>query len=435
MSVDDVSLDPAVERLNYRNGQRIVAEDLRAEQSYHIGVRHWLNRTLFNPGIAKGLEVTPSPTNPHAVLVAPGLAIDVQGRELIVPSQVELLVSGVPSTSAGVVYGNYLVIEFREERGAPTGVECSPDTAPSRIRSAPTLSVQSAWPTQESGRVPLAQVELDEKCVVQRVHTAIRKYASTSKPPKVRGISLEGEKDLTTTDSKTVYFHVRGGYPEAVSLYLRASRFSATAYSEVGWHKHQASGNTGDIQQDFTHPHTASGGQVSEAGDHTHDYLVDGGETTGGFDVNDNQVVGRKNTDQSALFSAGGHQHNVQGLTISTALAPLTHHHALDVQSTGGGTFVGSPARSGLAYTFFADLRILLDNIDISEQVRTQVQARSTDDWTHLGDGSQVHPLVVTGTGEVDLLQITSDLGPREHTLRFVPTSGGGAVHYNLYVE
>ncbi|HEY5186814.1 MAG TPA: hypothetical protein VIM19_18375 [Actinomycetes bacterium] len=435
MSVDDVSLDPAVERLNYRNGQRIVAADLRAEQSYHMGVRHWLNRTLFNPGIAKGLEVTPSPTNKHAVLVSPGLAIDGLGRELIVPTQVELPVSGIPSSSDGVVYGNYLVIEFREERGAPSGVECSRDSAPSRILSTPTMSVQSAWPTQESGRVPLAQVELDKQCAVKRVHTAIRKYASTSKPPKVRGISLEGEKGITATDSKTLYFHVRGGYPDAVSLYLRASRFSSSAYTEVGWHTHRSTGSTGDDQHDYTHNHAASGAQVSAAGDHTHDYLVDGGESTGGLDVNDDQVVGRRNTDQSAIMVAGSHQHTLQGLTINNALGPVTHRHSLDVASAGAGTDPLSPVRAGAPYAFFRELRIELDNVDITDQVRTQVQARSTDDWTRLGDGSQTHPLVVAGTGEIDLLQITSDLGPREHTLKLVPTSGGGTLHYNLYVE
>src|SRR3954452_21948060 len=97
MTVDDLGLDPALERLNYRNGQRIVAADLRAEQGYHIGVRRWLNRTLFNPGIAKGLEGTPSTTDKHAVVVSAGLAIDVMGRELIVPAALEVPVSGIPS--------------------------------------------------------------------------------------------------------------------------------------------------------------------------------------------------------------------------------------------------------------------------------------------------------------------------------------------------
>jgi hypothetical protein len=425
--------DPAVERLNYRNGQRIVAADLRAEQNYHIGVRRWLNRTLFNPGIAKGLEVTVSPTNNHAVVVSPGLAIDVQGRELIVPIDTPVPVSGVPSTSTGVVFGNYLIIEFREERGAPGGVECTGETAPARIRSTPSLSMQNAWPSAESGRIPLAQIELTADCRVARVHTAIRRYASTSKPPKVRGISLEGEKDIAGSDSKILYFHVRGGYPDSAILYLRASRFSTTAYTEVGWHTHQAGGDSADVTFDLTHSHTASGGTVSEAGEHTHNYFVDAGETHGGIDVNQDQVVGRINTDPSAIIPAGKHTHNLEGVQIGNALASWTHHHASSAGG-GGGTGVAQGARIGIPYSFFADLDIYLDGNAVTNQIRTQVQARSADDWTRMGDGSPGHAFVATGTGEIDLLQI-ADLGPREHTLEFRASTGGGRLHYNLYVE
>ena len=431
MTVDDLGLDPALERLNYRNGQRIVAADLRAEQGYHIGVRRWLNRTLFNPGIAKGLEVTPSATNKHAVVVSAGLAIDVQGRELIIAVDTEVPVSGIPSTSPGVVYGNYLVIEFQEERGAPTGIECTGDTAPSRIRSTPTLSMQTAWPTEGSGRVPLAQIELSKDCQVVRAHTAIRRYASTSKAPKVRGISLEGEKDVTPGTHKLLYFHVRGGFPESASLHLRASLFSPTAYSEVGWHTHTLPETTLDRSLDATHLHKFAG-TVDPDGKHSHDY--EGIPPSLGEQFNIVVAPGPSARYKHAIHDVDPHTHNLSKVTVEPALGSLTHRHGLAGPTGGNGTDADAPVRVGAHYTFVADLRVLLDGTDITAQILGQAQSRmSAENWSRFGDGTQGHPLVRLGSGEIDLLQL-AELGPGEHTLEFAP-GNGGMLHYNLYVE
>src|SRR3954462_15690854 len=67
-----------VERLNYYNGQRLEASDLKLEQEYHIRVRRWLNKSLYSAGIARGLEVRDQkkvdPNDPSApvVVVGPG---------------------------------------------------------------------------------------------------------------------------------------------------------------------------------------------------------------------------------------------------------------------------------------------------------------------------------------------------------------------------
>src|SRR5438094_368397 len=39
-----------LERLNYYNGQRLEARDLKLEQEYHIRVRRWLNKSLYTSG-------------------------------------------------------------------------------------------------------------------------------------------------------------------------------------------------------------------------------------------------------------------------------------------------------------------------------------------------------------------------------------------------
>ena len=64
------ALESPLERLNYYNGQRLEAGDMRTEQDYHVRVRRWLNKSLYTPGIAAGLDVTVKEGDPHTVVGA-----------------------------------------------------------------------------------------------------------------------------------------------------------------------------------------------------------------------------------------------------------------------------------------------------------------------------------------------------------------------------
>src|ERR1044071_5018627 len=118
-------LEPPLERLNYFNGQRLEATDLRLEQSYQMRVRRWLNRSLYTWGIAAGLEVSVKPGDKHKVIVSPGLALDQEGQEIILIEEQEVQVAGSPSPTVGVVFGNYLVIEYGEEKVVPMDDCCT----------------------------------------------------------------------------------------------------------------------------------------------------------------------------------------------------------------------------------------------------------------------------------------------------------------------
>lgn len=87
-----VSSDPPI-RNNYFAGKVLTAEDLQAEQDYHIGQRRSHNRLLHGAGVVQGLDVS---VGPGGVRVEPGMAIDCLGREIVVPkpSEVDLPDSG-----------------------------------------------------------------------------------------------------------------------------------------------------------------------------------------------------------------------------------------------------------------------------------------------------------------------------------------------------
>jgi hypothetical protein len=78
------ALEQPLDRVNYFNGQRLDAADFRADQDYQIRVRRKLFSSLYPiGGIVEGLEVTKHPSDAHKVRVAPGVALDFLGREII----------------------------------------------------------------------------------------------------------------------------------------------------------------------------------------------------------------------------------------------------------------------------------------------------------------------------------------------------------------
>ena len=80
-----------VRRVHYFFGQLLSVEDLQAEQDYHRDMRYLHNR-LLGQGVVNGLEITIG--DGATVTVSPGLAIDPCGREIVVPDEVAVVLSG-----------------------------------------------------------------------------------------------------------------------------------------------------------------------------------------------------------------------------------------------------------------------------------------------------------------------------------------------------
>jgi len=282
-----------LDRLNYFNGQRLEASDLKTEQDYHIRVRRWLNKSLYSSGIARGLEVR-AVTGEPAVMVSPGLALDAQGREIILWEEQKIKISSEarprPGNTEAEVEGLYLTIRYSEEVTAveKDGCEAVGGTTredhpawggPTRVRARAIFEQRDFLPPETSGEVMLALVELDKDCkIVQKIDASVRRYVGTGSAAKVRQYALEGEREVAcipkesfplgmrpTSDvvvSARVYFHIRGRQPNSVTLYLRAEEFSLLHYTELGVHNHTANvlGHTDDTEmtiKDTAHFHDA----------------------------------------------------------------------------------------------------------------------------------------------------------------------------------
>jgi hypothetical protein len=481
MSVNPAD-DPR-ERLNYYNGQRLVAADFRTEQGHHDGMRRVLNSSLYSAGIVTGLEVEVDPNDKHRVKVRRGLAFDYLGREIFVPEDVSVPAMGAPSTTKGLVFGNLLVVSYREQRKAVASDACTAGTAtpscggdlawraPSRIVADAVFEVLDSWPADETGKVVIAQLELNAQCQVTRVLTGARKYAMPVKPQKVRPISLEGEKDIDIANEKTLHFHIDGGAPERAILMLRARKFSSLHYTEIGEHIHPLNLSIPDHPAIPDHQHKLSNVNTDQKLNpddlHFNSWVVR--EAPEDFAIrlwnqdnmqtdlwNDPGHLGPSLRITNTLHS---HQVDPNALTDGAGAIPALHHvfNKEKTESFGSKAAIPPPhqiERDGKPeYTYVRNLRVVLDvTNDITDAIRAQLAKRPGQAamWDTLGDGTSTHAIASDeGTGEIDLLALGFELGIGTHALSFrlvapkvgdpdfgpPPADRGGQLQYNLYID
>ena len=438
----------AIERVNYVNGSRLEAADLRLEQAYHIEVRRRLNRALYQPGVAAGLEVTVAPGDSHRVIVSPGVALDDAGREIILLDPRTVEVAGIPSEAPGVVYGNYLVIAYAEEPTAEFADGCGPDGArvtwggPSRVRAEPVLRWRDVLPRPGSGEIVLAQAELDDQYAVRRLVLSVRRLVRPTEPSRVVPVSLEGEKDIDPSNPKLLYFHVRGGTPGSVVLYLRSAPMSTLYYTELGSHRH-----TDNVAADPVAAHSHGLGTITlspEAG-HDHTPLIartqhsDSGANaivTWGVDAYDQNLTGRTGLTPK---TAGGHTH-----TVSTGQRTADggdHTPALTLTAAAAGA-PDRPVRQGPSRRFPDGLQVSIDGNPVTDLLLDHLRGRDgLAAWPRLGTGQgSAAPgdrlAQPQGTGALDLVQLgLIDLGLEQHVIELgLIGDTGGRILYNLYV-
>src|SRR5215472_4302522 len=91
---------PEVKRLNYFNHQFLVDTDFRDEQNYHIEMRRRHNHYMHGWGVAEGMLVERD--GERQILVTPGMAIDGEGREIVLLEAKTLTIA--PLEKAGHIY-------------------------------------------------------------------------------------------------------------------------------------------------------------------------------------------------------------------------------------------------------------------------------------------------------------------------------------------
>ena len=131
------------ERSRFFTGQVLTADDLQREQDYHRDKARLHNRFLHGWGVVAGLTVS---LDQGVVVVAPGLALDCAGNELILPTEERVSLSGLTGRQ-------YVTIRYVE---LPTAQipSLSSEVEVSRIKEAVVLRVLSTNPQAGHSTLP-----------------------------------------------------------------------------------------------------------------------------------------------------------------------------------------------------------------------------------------------------------------------------------------
>lgn len=150
-------------RLNFFKGLFLQAEDWQKEQAYHIIKQRYHNKYLHTPGVVRGclkeLRVTAAKEG-SALSIAPGFAIDGEGRDIYLPEAIEIDIPPLRSFKPPTTI--YVAANYHEKGSERRSDDANPAyTGWAFIEEGPRISVT---PTiqGDNGAVELARIALGE---------------------------------------------------------------------------------------------------------------------------------------------------------------------------------------------------------------------------------------------------------------------------------
>lgn len=184
-----------VDRVQFLDGQRLLASDLQALEEYAREMRWLHNRSLHQPGVASGLAVAGAKGD-SSLLIQPGYAIDALGRELILDERHVEPVPPIAGDGVGNPVEFDLTVSYAQaliEVEVRAGV-CTRDDGAVRLREAPVFcwvrvgdpNAQVLRQQIDTGeRILLARVQVLNCQLYQAPSIAQRRDAKPSLHPRV----------------------------------------------------------------------------------------------------------------------------------------------------------------------------------------------------------------------------------------------------------
>ena len=146
-----------IRRPRYFRYQFLLENDFNEEQAYHVQMRKLQNHYLRSPGVVSGLEV--EKVGPKEVRVRPGMAIDENGQEIVVPPESPPL--SVPLSSFDPNDEVYIAIQYMEEDDQLSEAEIGGSTVYTRVFEKAAAVADTTNPDTDPTRVTLGKVVLD----------------------------------------------------------------------------------------------------------------------------------------------------------------------------------------------------------------------------------------------------------------------------------
>lgn len=179
-----------IKRLRYFTGQFLEASDFVTEQNYHLDMRRRGNRGLYLAGILDGGFVVKYLPNEKKVEISAGVAVDAQGRELVVVTSVK---ESPPQTGIHFLTLNYQ--EQETDTQTQTGEGAVSDTT--RYDETPKVGFFKDGDSFDKDTcIVLAKITVDNAGTVSGIDTSVRQHVIGRFPSS---LTVAGNVGIGTT--------------------------------------------------------------------------------------------------------------------------------------------------------------------------------------------------------------------------------------------
>jgi hypothetical protein len=166
-----------VKRLNYFTHQFLREQDFKDEQQYHLEMRRRHNRLFHSWGVAEGLEVHRK--GEREISISPGVAIDKEGREIVLLASLTRDLSAFNRDSH-----TFVTIGYREQWDESDHHTAGGVVGYTRVTETPEISEKKNQPTSDGSVVTLARVHINDVGHVGNIDmsASVRKRAVAPSP-------------------------------------------------------------------------------------------------------------------------------------------------------------------------------------------------------------------------------------------------------------
>lgn len=193
-----------VKRMKYFKGEFLTAIDFQCEQDYHRNLRLLHNMTLHAPGIVSGLNVT---AGNGTVTIGKGVAIDSQGRELVLAQDMQVSVTTAMSIAIKYAETDDSATSeggFTGVKRAAVGVALCPDSDPDAIALAKVTNSSTSPVTLDQSVRVYASPYAPGDMTVERHLTVNGNLKVLGEPTFVKVAKTQGNVVLGDEDADTV---------------------------------------------------------------------------------------------------------------------------------------------------------------------------------------------------------------------------------------
>ena len=156
----------ALKRVHYFDHQFLKVHDFQAEQDYHVQMRRRHNHLLHGWGVVDGLEVKQK--GQREITIEPGMAMDSQGREILVSSPVTRKLASLERNTHVFIAIGYQETWEEPDHYSLGGIE-------DYTRVTESLKIEEVKePLRDGSLITLARVHLNENGHILKVDTNAR---------------------------------------------------------------------------------------------------------------------------------------------------------------------------------------------------------------------------------------------------------------------